>query len=178
MKRKTGIYETTSVAGENVNAFIPYELPPARPKIKVSDELATLLQSAETNLARLETAGHMVPSLDWFVYALVRNEAVISSQIEGTQASLDDLLATSSHKLGRAGKRFSCTVCLSSFSMLDSSFRHWLSVLCPGYPTTTGQSGPHAHRPNRISESIHLGNQVSHVSHSLCNFQGVIYCSK
>ena len=35
----------------------------------------------------------MVPSLDWFVYAFVRKEAVISSQIEGTQASLDDLLA-------------------------------------------------------------------------------------
>ena len=36
----------------------------------------------------------MVPSLDWFVYSFVRKEAVISSQIEGTQASLDDLLAT------------------------------------------------------------------------------------
>ena len=93
MKRKTGIYEITSVAGENVKVFIPHELPPRRPKIKIADELATLLQAAETNIVRLEAAGQMVPSLDWFVYAFVRKEAVISSQIEGTQASLVDLLA-------------------------------------------------------------------------------------
>ncbi|RKY53563.1 MAG: Fic family protein [Candidatus Neomarinimicrobiota bacterium] len=92
MKRKTGIYEITSVAGENVKAFIPHELPPCSPKIKITGGLASLLQAAETNIARLEAAGQIVPSLDWFVYAFVRKEAVISSQIEGTQASLVDLL--------------------------------------------------------------------------------------
>ncbi|MCP4291734.1 MAG: Fic family protein [bacterium] len=94
MKRKTGIYETTNVAGENVKAFIPNDLPPGNPKIKIADELESLLQTAESNIGRLEASGQMVPSLDWFVYAFVRKEAVISSQIEGTQASLDDLLAT------------------------------------------------------------------------------------
>ncbi len=94
MKRKTGAYETTSVAGENVKAFIPHKLPPGNPKLKIVGEFAGLLQTAETNIARLEAAGRMVPSLDWFVYAFVRKEAVISSQIEGTQASLDDLLAS------------------------------------------------------------------------------------
>jgi Fic family protein len=43
-------------------------------------------------LARLDLASEMVPSLDWFIYAFVRKEAVISSQIEGTQATLIDLL--------------------------------------------------------------------------------------
>jgi Fic family protein len=43
-------------------------------------------------LSRLDAAGRMVPALDWFVYSFVRKEAVISSQIEGTQASLADLL--------------------------------------------------------------------------------------
>ncbi len=94
MKRKTGIYETTSVAGEKVKAFIPHDLPPVNPKIKIDGKLATLLQTAETNITRLEASGQIVPSLDWFVYAFVRKEAVISSQIEGTQASLDDLLAS------------------------------------------------------------------------------------
>ena len=94
MTRSTGVYETTSVGGENVKAFIPHPLPPARPKIKLAGDLATLLYTAESNLDRLETAGRMVPSLDWFVYSFVRKEAVISSQIEGTQASLDDLLAS------------------------------------------------------------------------------------
>ena len=93
MARSTGTYEVTSVGGENVQAFSPYPLPPARPQIILTGDLAALLQSAETGLARLEAAGRMVPSLDWFVYAFVRKEAVISSQIEGTQASLDDLLA-------------------------------------------------------------------------------------
>jgi Fic family protein len=94
MPRTTGTYETTSVAGENVRAFIPHPLPPARPALKLAEDLASLQQQAESGLAALEAAGRMVPSLDWFVYSFVRKEAVISSQIEGTQASLDDLLAT------------------------------------------------------------------------------------
>ncbi len=93
MGRSTGAYENTSVAGENVRAFIPRPLPPARPKLNLTGDLAVQLRAAESGLAGLETASRMVPSVDWFVYAFVRKEAVISSQIEGTQASLDDLLA-------------------------------------------------------------------------------------
>ena len=93
MGRSTGKYETTSVAGENVRAFIPHALPPARPKLNLTGELAAQLRATESSLASLNAAGRMVPSLDWFVYAFERKEAVISSQIEGTQASLDDLLA-------------------------------------------------------------------------------------
>jgi Fic family protein len=55
--------------------------------------LADRLRHAEQALTRLDLAGEMVPSLDWFIYAFVRKEAVISSQIEGTQASLVDLLS-------------------------------------------------------------------------------------
>jgi Fic family protein len=93
MVRTTGTYELTSVAGENVRAFIPHPLPPAKPALKLAGDLASLLPKAESGLTALEAAGRMVPSLDWFVYSFVRKEAVISSQIEGTQASLDDLLA-------------------------------------------------------------------------------------
>jgi Fic family protein len=90
--RSTGTYEPSSVAGEEVKAFVPYALPPAGPRLRLTGKLAATFQAAETNLARLESAGRMVSSLDWFVYAFVRKEAVISSQIEGTQASLTDLL--------------------------------------------------------------------------------------
>jgi Fic family protein len=55
--------------------------------------LAERLRAAEQALTRLELAGAMVPSLDWFIYAFVRKEAVLSSQIEGTQATLVDLLS-------------------------------------------------------------------------------------
>jgi len=94
MARSTGVYEPTSVAGEAIEAFVPHPLPPSRPQLEITGDLAAQLQTAQTNLASLEAAGRMVPSLDWFVYAFVRKEAVISSQIEGTQASLDDLLAS------------------------------------------------------------------------------------
>ncbi|MER9862287.1 Fic/DOC family N-terminal domain-containing protein [Mesorhizobium sp. M0185] len=59
----------------------------------IDAKLKRRLGQAEQALVRLDLAGEMVPSLDWFIYAFVRKEAVISSQIEGTQASLVDLLA-------------------------------------------------------------------------------------
>ncbi len=90
-ERITGRYERTVVGGEEVAAFIPRALPPARPPL-VLDTLDQPLRAAEQALVRLELAGEMVPSLDWFLYAFVRKEAVLSSQIEGTQATLVDLL--------------------------------------------------------------------------------------
>ena len=92
MPRTTGAYEITDVAGEPIRAFLPHPLPPSRPKLKISGEIGDRFRSADAALSRLDSAGRMVPSLDWFVYSFVRKEAVISSQIEGTQASLTDLL--------------------------------------------------------------------------------------
>ncbi len=91
-KRTTGRYERTTVGGEEVAAFIPLALPPADPPLAVSAALTDRLGAAEQALVRLELAGEMVPSLDWFIYAFIRKEAVVSSQIEGTQATLVDLL--------------------------------------------------------------------------------------
>jgi Fic family protein len=92
-KRTTGRYEAVTVGGEKVNAFVPLDLPPARPALAIDAKLEHRLGQAEQALVRLDLAGEMVPSIDWFIYAFVRKEAVISSQIEGTQASLVDLLA-------------------------------------------------------------------------------------
>lgn len=91
-ERATGRYERTNVGGEMVAAFVPHALPPAAPPIVVEGVLAERVHSAEQALVRLELAGEMVPSLHWFIYAFVRKEAVLSSQIEGTQATLVDLL--------------------------------------------------------------------------------------
>jgi Fic family protein len=91
-KRTTGRYERTSVGGEAIAAFVPHPLPPGDPPIVVDAALTKRLRDAEQALVRLELAGEMVPSLDWFIYAFVRKEAVLSSQIEGTQATLVDLL--------------------------------------------------------------------------------------
>jgi len=90
--RITGNYETTAVAGEEVAAFVPFPLPPADPILDLDGPMREPLRAAEEALRRLELAGEMVPSLDWFIYGFVRKEAVLSSQIEGTQATLVDLL--------------------------------------------------------------------------------------
>ena len=87
----TGETFKTTVAGEAIATFVPYPLPPCNPALNVDGELAAPLRRAEQAIARLEVVGEMVPSIDWFVYAFVRKEAVISPQIEGTQATLIDL---------------------------------------------------------------------------------------
>jgi Fic family protein len=90
--RITGRNLVRNIGGEEVAAFVPHPLPPRDPALKVDSKRGALLARAEQALARLEVAGEMVPSLDWFIYAFVRKEAVVSSQIEGTQATLVDLL--------------------------------------------------------------------------------------
>lgn len=90
--RTTGRYESVTAGGEKIDAFVPVDLPPARPPLVIDGKLEHRLWKAEQALVRLDLAGEMVPSLDWFIYAFVRKEAVVTSQIEGTQASLVDLL--------------------------------------------------------------------------------------
>ena len=72
-------------------AFIPADLPPD-PPIAMDDELQTLLSAADRSLGRLDGSIQTLPDSDLFVLMYVRKEAVLSSQIEGTQSSLNDLL--------------------------------------------------------------------------------------
>lgn len=92
MERKTGEFRRSTVAGEAVDAFVPGALPPDDPSLALDGDVAQVLARAEHAVSRLDLAGEMVPSLDWFIYAFVRKEAVVSSQIEGTEATLEDLL--------------------------------------------------------------------------------------
>ena len=90
--KPTGKYVTTSVAGENVKAFVPNSLPPKISKKELSG-LEHQLQEAELALTKLQIAGQMIPSIDWFIYAFIRKEALLSSEIEGTQATLTDIFS-------------------------------------------------------------------------------------
>jgi Fic family protein len=92
MMRVTGRYQTMSVAGEEVRAFVPLPLPPTDPPLELSSELMAEVRAADDCLRRLDLAAELVPSIDWFIYGFVRKEAVVTSQIEGTQATLADLL--------------------------------------------------------------------------------------
>ena len=85
-----GRYEVTVAEGEQVRAFIPAPLPP-RPPLNLEGDLLRSLEAAGLALGRLEGANQLLePAL--LVYSYVRKEAVLSSQIEGTQSSLSDLL--------------------------------------------------------------------------------------
>jgi Fic family protein len=76
----------------NYRAFIPKPLPP-KPPVKIEGALQNLLSRADMALARLDGLAEMLPNVDLFIAMYVRKEALLSSQIEGTQASLDDLFA-------------------------------------------------------------------------------------
>jgi len=92
MPRITGKLRISTVAGEQVRAFLPAPLPPAQPPLVIDDRLATLHAEALAALGKLAVAGAMVPSPQWFLYGFVRKEAVVSSEIEGTQATLQDVV--------------------------------------------------------------------------------------
>ena len=88
--RTVGHYVITPTLNEAVRAFVPHPLPPAEPAL-VPDSYAVAARRAELALARLSGMTGLVPSVDWLLYSAIRKEALLSSQIEGTQATLIDL---------------------------------------------------------------------------------------
>lgn len=91
MSRNTGSYIRSTTLGEVVQAFVPYPLPPANPAL-ASEVFVEANRFAELALARLSGVSGLVPSVDWLLYSAIRKEALLTSQIEGTQATLTDLL--------------------------------------------------------------------------------------
>ena len=87
----TGHYTPISNVGEPCKAFIPNPLPP-EPPLAVDAFLHDLLNNAALALGRLDGITAFLPQPQLFLYAYIRKEAVLSSQIEGTQSSLSDLV--------------------------------------------------------------------------------------
>ena len=87
----TGRFDVTCVGGEEVRAFVPNPLPP-EPPLELSGGRQRLLERATLALGRLDSITTLLPDPQLFLSAYVRREAVLSSQIEGTQSSLSDLL--------------------------------------------------------------------------------------
>jgi len=90
MNRDTGTYAISTTLGEPVRAFVPHALPPTGPALAPA-VYAELNRQAELALARLAGVSGLVPSVDWLLYSAIRKEALLTSQIEGTQATLTDL---------------------------------------------------------------------------------------
>jgi len=92
MKRITGTYVTISTVGkEKTRAFIPFPLPPD-PPLAIGEDLQQKIDEALLSLGRLDSISILLPDISLFLYMYLRKEAVLSSQIEGTQSSLSDLL--------------------------------------------------------------------------------------
>ena len=86
-----GQYHVTTAGSERIEAFVPMPLPPD-PPLAIDGTLQQALERALLALGRLDGISTLLPDPDLFIYSYVRKEAVLSSQIEGTQSSLSDLL--------------------------------------------------------------------------------------
>src|SRR5213593_4258942 len=81
---------------QGYSAFVPNPLPP---KLDYTPELVSLLSEADRALGALEGMGRVLPNADLLVMPYMRREAVLSSRIEGTQASLSDLFLFEAAKI-------------------------------------------------------------------------------
>ncbi len=90
-REETGRYHITNYGGEQVRAYIPAPLPP-NPPITMDGALQQALETASMALGRLDSISVLLPDPTLFIYAYIRKEALLSSQIEGTQSSLSELL--------------------------------------------------------------------------------------
>lgn len=139
MKRgSTGEYETTATGGETVRAFVPAPLPPD-PPLEFSGARQRLLERALLACGRLDGITALLPDPELFLYAYVRREAVLSSQIEGTESSLSDLLL---FELEEApGVPFDDVVEVSNYV---AALEHGMARLREGFPLS-----------NRLLREVH-----------------------
>ena len=134
----TGRYEVTATAGETVRAFVPAALPPV-PPLDLAGTRQRQLEQALLACGRLDAVTALLPEPDLFLYAYVRREAVLSSQIEGTQSSLSDLLL---FEIDEApGVPFDDVVEVSNYV---AALEHGLARLREGFPLS-----------NRLLREVH-----------------------
>src|SRR3990167_2290670 len=95
-KNRIGLKRKCNAGGEVYEAYLPKPLPP-KPALQL-DTIFPLLDQANTALGRLEGMSMGLPDPSLFLYMYIRKEAVLSSQIEGTQSSLSDLLLFENHE--------------------------------------------------------------------------------
>ena len=124
----TGRFDVGRVGGEEVRAFVPNPLPP-EPPLELSGGRQRLLERATLALGRLDSITTLLPDPQLFLYAYVRREAVLSSQIEGTQSSLSDLLLFELDEA--AGVRFDDVVEVSNYV---AALEHGVARLRGGFP--------------------------------------------
>jgi Fic family protein len=134
---QVGEYEVTATAGEEVRAFIPAPLPP-EPAVDIAS-LQPTLAKALVGLGRLDGLARVLPNTLLFLYSYVRKEAVLSSQIEGTQSSISDLMLFETNETPGA-----LTDDVVEVSNYVRALEHGLDRIADGFPLS-----------NRLLREIH-----------------------
>ena len=145
-KSRLGTYITTTVTGEPVQAFIPPLLPPNPPL-----ELGALyphLDRANQALGRLDGLTTLLPDTKFFLYLYIRKEALLSSQIEGTQSSFSDLLLFESD--AEPGVAIDDVEEVSNYV---AAIQHGLRRIAGGFPLAPADSGDPRHPVARRTRS-------------------------
>jgi len=106
-----------------------------------------------------------------------RQAKKVEKEKAAPRVKLDDLLKETSHSLIFVDTRMRCTKCLSSFSINDPVSRHWLTTKCV-HEVSADRHSQVLQSPIPINQPIHAGNQLTHSTHILKNYKGIIYCSK
>jgi Fic family protein len=130
-RSQTGRYLTSIAGSAEVRAFVPAPLPPV-PALELIGGVRNSLDQGLLALGRLDGAANTLPDAHLLLYTYVRKEAVLSSQIEGTQSTLDDLLA---HELGEAPGVPIGDV--TEVSRYVEAMTHGLQRLRSGFPMST-----------------------------------------
>lgn len=123
-----GHYLTISTTGETARAFVPFDLPP-QPDIDWSTSLRNKFDQALLALGRLDSVSLLLPETSLFLYMYIRKEAILSSQIEGTQSSLSDLLLFEAHQ--QTGVSLDDVEEVSNYV---AALNHGLKRLASGFP--------------------------------------------
>lgn len=90
MKTRSGVYRINLSGEAEYRSFVPASLPP-HPELEIDSDMLNALIGANRSIAVLESLATRIPDIDLFISMYVRKEALMSSQIEGTQATLEDV---------------------------------------------------------------------------------------
>lgn len=90
MKTRSGVYRINLSGEAEYRSFVPASLPP-HPELEIDSDMLNALIGANRSIAALESLATRIPDMDLFISMYVRKEALMSSQIEGTQATLEDV---------------------------------------------------------------------------------------
>jgi len=159
MNRATGTYASSTMLGETVRSFVPHLLPPADPSLRMVS-FTELNRQAELALARLSGVSGLVPSVDWLLYSAVRKEALLTSQLEGTQATLTDLFdEEAGFKVSNTDDVAEVTNYLQAFRLVQGQLRDpkglpiSVRLLCNAHRLLLGGARGQGKQPGELRQS-------------------------